>query len=195
MAILIADTKLETETDAWYQFYVDTIADIAGLPTSQSTGSSYKVKKLARPTSIAYCIEMASAFALDGNDEWRMLYALRDDVAEALLKSVDEIKQLVANTSQSEQNAAESAASADKSARAASNSERLAALSQTASASSEQASKDNASNARIAEENALGYLNKTRELVNQAAGYSGNASYAFGPDADGKFSFFLRMDG
>ena len=23
MAILIADTKLETETDAWYQFYVD----------------------------------------------------------------------------------------------------------------------------------------------------------------------------
>lgn len=25
MAILIADTKLETETDAWYQFYVDKI--------------------------------------------------------------------------------------------------------------------------------------------------------------------------
>lgn len=25
MAILIADTKLETETDAWYTFYVDKI--------------------------------------------------------------------------------------------------------------------------------------------------------------------------
>ena len=55
MAILIADTKLETETDAWYQFYVDKMSDIADLPTSQSTGASYKVKKLARPTSIAYC--------------------------------------------------------------------------------------------------------------------------------------------
>ena len=43
MAILIADTKLETETDAWYQFYVDKMSDIADLPTSQSTGASYKV--------------------------------------------------------------------------------------------------------------------------------------------------------
>ena len=65
MAILIADTKSETETDAWYQFYVDKMSDIADLPTSQSTGASYKVKKLARPTSIAYCIEMAAVYALE----------------------------------------------------------------------------------------------------------------------------------
>ena len=54
MAILIADTKLETETDAWYQFYVDKMSDIADLPTSQSTGASYKVKKLARPTALKW---------------------------------------------------------------------------------------------------------------------------------------------
>lgn len=30
MAILIADTKLETETDAWYQFYVDKIPNMPG---------------------------------------------------------------------------------------------------------------------------------------------------------------------
>lgn len=30
MAILIADTKLETETDAWYMFYADTKEDING---------------------------------------------------------------------------------------------------------------------------------------------------------------------
>ena len=113
MAILIADTKLETETDAWYQFYVDKMSDIADLPTSQSTGASYKVKKLARPTSIAYCIEMAAVYALDGSDQWRLMYALREDVADALLKSVDEIKQLVANTSASERAAAKSASSAE----------------------------------------------------------------------------------
>ena len=49
MAILIADTKLETETDAWYQFYVDKMSDIADLPTSQSTGEE------ARPSD-EHCV-------------------------------------------------------------------------------------------------------------------------------------------
>ena len=124
MAILIADTKLETETDAWYQFYVDKMSDIADLPTSQSTGASYKVKRLARPTSIAYCIEMAAVYVLDGADQWRLMYALREDVADALLKSVDEIKRLVANTSASEQAAANSASSAEASRIAANKSEK-----------------------------------------------------------------------
>ena len=99
MAILIASTLLETETEAWYSFYVDTMEDVKGLPTSKSTGSSYKVKKFAKPASQAYCIEMAAQYVLDGNDEWRLLYAIRDDVADAILKNVEEIKQLVANTS------------------------------------------------------------------------------------------------
>lgn len=53
MAILIASTLLETETEAWYSFYVDTMEDVKGLPTSKSTGSSYKVKKFAKPASQA----------------------------------------------------------------------------------------------------------------------------------------------
>ena len=99
MAILIASTLLETETEAWYSFYVDTMEDVKGLPTSKSTGSSYKVKKFAKPASQAYCIEMAAQYVLDGADEWRLLYAIRDDVADAILKNVEEIKRLVANTS------------------------------------------------------------------------------------------------
>ena len=113
MAILIASTLLETETEAWYSFYVDTMEDVKGLPTSKSTGSSYKVKKFAKPASQAYCIEMAAQYVLDGNDEWRLLYAIRDDVADAILKNVEEIKQLVANTSASEQAAAQSASAAN----------------------------------------------------------------------------------
>ena len=101
MAILIASTLLETETEAWYSFYVDTMEDVKGLPTSKSTGSSYKVKKFAKPASQAYCIEMAAQYVLDGADEWRLLYAIRDDVADAILKNVEEIKRLVANTSAS----------------------------------------------------------------------------------------------
>ena len=60
MSILIANKLLETETEAWYTFYVDTLEDIKDLPTSKSMGASYKVKKLAKPASIAYCIEMAA---------------------------------------------------------------------------------------------------------------------------------------
>lgn len=77
MAILIANKLLETETEAWYTFYVDTLEDIKDLPTSKTTGSSYKVKKLAKPASIAYCIEMAAQYGelkrslahLEGVDE------------------------------------------------------------------------------------------------------------------------------
>lgn len=54
MSILIANKLLETETEAWYTFYVDTLEDIKDLPTSKSMGASYKVKKLAKPASIAY---------------------------------------------------------------------------------------------------------------------------------------------
>ena len=126
MAILIADTKLETETDAWYQFYVDKMSDIADLPTSQSTGASYKVKRLARPTSIAYCIEMAAVYVLDGADQWRLM------------------------------------------------------------------SRDSATEARAAEGNTLNYMNRTLDIANQAAGSASSTNFAFGPDADGRFSFFIR---
>lgn len=192
MAILIADTKLETEVDAWYQFYVDTMADIADLPTSNSTGGSYRVKKFARPTSIAYCIEMASVYALDSNDKWRLMYALREDVAEALLDSVDEIKRLVSGTSASEQAAAESAAAAAKSASAASKSEQAANSSASAAAASERASRDSATEAVRAEGASLGYQKQAEAFANQAAGYAGAATFAFGPDANGVFSFFMR---
>ena len=190
MAILIADTKLETETDAWYQFYVDKMSDIADLPTSQSTGASYKVKKLARPTSIAYCIEMAAA--LDGADQWRLMYALREDVADALLKSVEEIKRLVANTSASEQAAANSASSAEASRIAANKSEKISAECASSASANERASRDSAAEARAAEGNTLNYMNRTLDIANQAAGSASSTNFAFGPDADGRFSFFIR---
>ena len=192
MAILIADTKLETETDAWYQFYVDKMSDIADLPTSQSTGASYNVKKLARPTSIAYCIEMAAVYALDGADQWRLMYALREDVADALLKSVDEIKRLVANTSASERAAASSASSAEASRIAANKSEKISAECASSASANERASRDSAAEARAAEGNTLNYMNRTLDIANQAAGSASSANFAFGPDADGRFSFFIR---
>ena len=155
MAILIANKLLETETEAWYTFYVDKFEDIKDLPTSKSTGSSYKVKKFAKPASIAYCIEMAAQYALDDKDEWRLLYALRSDVADAILKNVEEIKRLVANTSASEQAAASSASAANASAIAASKSEKISTENASAALASERASRDCASDAKSAEGNAL----------------------------------------
>lgn len=192
MAILIASTLLETETEAWYSFYVDTMEDVKGLPTSKSTGSSYKVKKFAKPASQAYCIEMAAQYVLDGNDEWRLLYAIRDDVADAILKNVEEIKRLVANTSASEQAAAQSASAANASAIAASRSERISAENASAAAESERVSRDCASDARAAEGNTLNYMSRTQDIANQVAGSAASTNFAFGPDADGRFAFFVR---
>ena len=188
MAILIANKLLETETEAWYTFYVDTLEDIKDLPTSKTTGSSYKGKKLAKPASIAYCIEMAAQYALDDNDEWRLLYALRSDVADAILKNVEEIKQIVANTSASEQAAARSASAANASAIA----ERISTENASSAAASERASRDSASDARVAEGNTLNYMNRTADIANQVAGSAASINFAFGPDADGRFSFFAR---
>lgn len=176
MAILIASTLLETETEAWYSFYVDTMEDVKGLPTSKSTGSSYKVKKFAKPASQAYCIEMAAQYVLDGADEWRLLYAIRDDVADAILKNVEEIKRLVANAS----------------AIAASKSERISTENASSAAASERASRDSAADARTSEGNALNYMNRTADIANQVAGSAASINFAFGPDADGRFSFFVR---
>ena len=192
MAILIASTLLETETEAWYSFYVDTMEDVKGLPTSKSTGSSYKVKKFAKPASQAYCIEMAAQYVLDGNDEWRLLYAIRDDVADAILKNVEEIKQLMANTSASEQAAAQSASAANASAIAASKSERISTENASSAAASERASRDSAEDARVSEGNALNYMNRTADIANQVAGSAASINFAFGPDADGRFAFFAR---
>ena len=195
MAILIANKLLETETEAWYTFYVDKFEDIKDLPTSKSTGSSYKVKKFAKPASIAYCIEMAAQYALDDKDEWRLLYALRSDVADAILKNVEEIKRLVANTSASEQAAASSASAANDSAIAASKSEKISTENASAALASERASRDCASDAKSAEGNALNYMNRTMAIANQVAGTAASTNYAFGPDADGRFSFFVRKSG
>ena len=192
MAILIANKLLETETEAWYTFYVDTLEDIKDLPTSKTTGSSYKVKKLAKPASIAYCIEMAAQYALDDNDEWRLLYALRSDVADAILKNVEEIKQIVANTSASEQAAARSASAANASAIAASESERISTENASSAAASERAPRDSALDARAAEGNTLNYMNRTADIANQVAGSAASINFAFGPDVDGRFSFFVR---
>lgn len=114
MAILIADTKLETETDAWYMFYADTKEDIQTLPTSTSTGSSYRVRKYARPTSVAYCIEEARQYMLDSKDRWRAMCGLSDSVLDALSKSAAELFVICKDTENFRDEAAKSAEKAEK---------------------------------------------------------------------------------
>ena len=135
---------------------------------------------------------MAAVYALDGADQWRLMYALREDVADALLKSVDEIKRLVANTSASEQAAANSASSAEASRIAANKSEKISAECASSASANERASRDSAAEARAAEGNTLNYMNRTLDIANQAAGSASSTNFAFGPDADGRFSFFIR---
>lgn len=96
-----------------------------------------------------------------------------------------------ANTSAGQ--AAASASQAAGSAAAASKAERLANSNATAAAANERASRDSATEAIRAEGAALEYQKQAQAFANQAAGYAGAATFAFGADADGKFSFFIRV--
>ena len=144
MAILVANTKLENSDFAWYEFYVDNVADIDSLPTGTSTGKTYVVKKYARPMSTAYCISEARQYMLDSSNNWRPMCGLSDDVLDALAIKADYVLNLRQDTEDFRNAAANSASAAKQSEDNAHTSEVAAANSQTAASNSEVASRTSA---------------------------------------------------
>ena len=144
MAILVANTKLENSDFAWYEFYVDNVADIDSLPTRTSTGKTYVVKKYARPMSTAYCISEARQYMLDSSNNWRPMCGLSDDVLDALAIKADYVLSLRQDTEDFRNAAANSASAAKQSEDNAHTSEVAAANSQTAASNSEVASRTSA---------------------------------------------------
>ena len=144
MAILVANTKLENSDFAWYEFYVDNVADIDSLPTRTSTGKTYVVKKYARPMSTAYCIREARQYMLDSSNNWRPMCGLSDDVLDALAIKADYVLNLRQDTEDFRNAAANSASAAKQSEDNAHTSEVAAANSQTAASNSEVASRTSA---------------------------------------------------
>ena len=182
MAILVAEKALETETSCWYKFVCDTTSDIATLPTSQTTGTSYRVKKTARPTSIAYCVGEARLYMLDSNDKWRALYGLSDDVLDALGKSAKELLAICKETEGYRDSASESAAAAAASESAAAESETNAKASENAASGSQAAAAQSESNAKASEnaskssENASAKSEKNAKASEIAAAASQDAA-------------------
>ena len=144
MAILVANTKLENSDFAWYEFYVDNVADIDSLPTGTSTGKTYVVKKYARPMSTAYCISEARQYMLDSSNNWRPMCGLSDDVLDALAIKADYVLNLRQDTEDFRNAAANSASAAKQSEDNAHTSEVAAANSQTVASNSEVASRTSA---------------------------------------------------
>ena len=165
MAILIADTKLETETDAWYMFYADTKEDIQTLPTSTSTGSSYRVRKYARPTSVAYCIEEARQYMLDSKDRWRAMCGLSDSVLDALSKSAAELLVICKDTENFRDEAVKSAEKAEKDKEASAANALAADRSAKKASESEDVASQKAENAKEAAEAS----NKSAEEASKSA--------------------------
>lgn len=199
MAILIADTKLETETDAWYMFYADTKEDIQTLPTSTSTGSSYRVRKYARPTSVAYCIEEARQYMLDSKDRWRAMCGLSDSVLDALSKSAAELLVICKDTENFRDEASKSAREALESKRAAEDAANSASKSSLAAASSERTATEKAeesSELAIRTEKNAELSKESSETAIKAAAEAKEAlsmlSFAFGIDDEGRFSLFAK---
>lgn len=141
MAVLIAETKLETVDTAWYHFYIDKVADIESLPTSCSIGIAFSVKKYARPTSVAYCIEDAHVYMLDSHDKWRPMYGFSDDVLDALDVKTSDFFKICSETKNYRDEAVSNANSSAESAAAALASQNAAKNSETKSAASEAVAK------------------------------------------------------
>ncbi len=154
MAILIAETKLETNDVAWYRFYVDSKSDLESLPTSTSSGSSYSVKKHARPLSVAYCIAEARQYMLDSHDKWRPMYGLSDDVLDALDVKTSDFFKICSETKNYRDEAVSNANSSAESAAAA--------------LSSQQASSESEHNAAASEANSLEYKNSAKSSYDAA---------------------------
>ena len=154
MAILIAETKLETNDVAWYRFYVDSKSDLESLPTSTSSGSSYSVKKYARPLSVAYCIAEARQYMLDSHDKWRPMYGLSDDVLDALDVKTSDFFKICSETKNYRDEAVSNANSSAESAAAA--------------LSSQQASSESEHNAAASEANSLEYKNSAKSSYDAA---------------------------
>ena len=186
MAILVANTKLENSDFAWYEFYVDNVADIDSLPTRTSTGKTYVVKKYARPMSTAYCISEARQYMLDSSNNWRPMCGLSDDVLDALAIKADYVLNLRQDTEDFRNAAANSASAAKQSEDNAHTSEVAAANSQTAASNSEVASRTSAESSAsraieaLASENAAkqSAQNSANSAVDSASSASESASSA-----------------
>ena len=96
MAIIVADTKLETEKSAVYTLYFDLGSELADLPNSTSTGKSTRITKTAMPCSVAYCIELARKYMLGSDDQWHILSAVPGDVELEMQNAIKKMNELVA---------------------------------------------------------------------------------------------------
>lgn len=102
-----------------------------------------------------------------------------------------------ASKSEASQSAAQArtqASAAETSAQTASTAETAALKSAEVSIANELAARYSAADAIRSEKAALEYREQAKEFATQAAGYAGAATYAFGPDETGRFSFFMRED-
>ncbi len=169
MAILIAETKLETNDIAWYRFYVDSKSDLKSLPTSTSSGASYSVKKYARPLSVAYCIAEARQYMLDSHDKWRPMYGLSDDVLDALDIKSSDFLEICANTKSYRDEAVSKAAESAASEAASKNSADASAASQAKALESEKSAKASETAAKTSEANAANSATKASDSQKAAA--------------------------
>ena len=112
MAIIVADTKLETEKSAVYTLYFDLGSELADLPNSTSTGKSTRITKTAMPCSVAYCIELARKYMLGSDDQWHILSAVPGDVELEMQNAIKKMNELVATAGTS---SGEAKAAAEKS--------------------------------------------------------------------------------
>lgn len=197
MAYKVLDAALTTSTEALYMFVVDNEEDIPNLPNMEQTGNETNTRWYAKAGSVVRVVATGRFYTLAPSNKWKALYYMREELEDAIdhnipiMKQIlDEAKVSAETTANNEQNASASASRASESAKKAAESQKNAEAARTAA-------HDDLQSVTEVKIGLTALKTQTEETcqkaVEECRGYAGAATYAFGPDENGVFSFFLNQ--
>lgn len=204
MAYKVLDAALTTSTEALYMFVADNEQDIPNLPNMEQTGSETNTRWYAKAGSVVRVIATGRWYTLAPSNKWKALYYMREELEDAIDHNIPIMQQILAEAKVSAEITANNASAAAKSEQNASASASRASESANKAAESQK----NAEAARTAAHDDLQSVTEVKigltalktqteetcqKAVEECRGYAGAATYAFGPDENGVFSFFLNQ--
>lgn len=194
-------TALLESNSCMYILVADSANDLPNLPNLSQAGETADTRHFAKVGSCVRVVSDGHWYALSPSNEWMPLFYMTSEVDDAINENVQKMLQIMATIDEYSKVAHESAEKAYKCAESAEDSKNDA----SASAGKAAVSSQNAKAAESSVKNDLQSVaeakieicaikSATEETLEQCKGYAGAASFAFGPDSDGNFSFFINED-
>ena len=168
MAYKVLDAALTTSTEALYMFVADNEEDIPNLPNMEQTGNETNTRWYAKAGSVVRVVATGRFYTLAPSNKWKALYYMREELEDAIDHNIPIMQQILAEAKVSAETTANNASAAH----------------------------DDLQSVTEVKIGLTALKTQTEETcqkaVEECRGYAGAATYAFGPDENGVFSFFLN---